>query len=631
MPMRSLAPAALSALLAFLASAAALAEPFEVAGPLSGVRLRELASGLPAVTAMASPGAPAAARLYLALRDGRVVAWDGSQVLPEPLLDIQDLIDDGGEGGLLGLAFHPGFHDNGLFFVHFTDTAGATRLVRYRTLPGDPGRADPASGVDVLTVPRVSPFHNGGQIAFGPDGYLYLALGDGGNAADAECNAQRRDSLLGKILRLDVDRDEGGQPYAIPPDSPFRDGPFLPEVWSAGLRNPWRFSFDRATGDLWIADVGQGEREEIDVQPALQGGVNWGWSPMEGSLCFGANGCPAYVPACGAPDLAAPLLEYGHDRGCAVTGGYVYRGQAAPQLAGTYLFGDFCSGRIWGAARQGAQLAVRELPRRARQLTTFGEDQEGEIYLGTASGRLLRLEATAPAQPQRVGLFDPERSQFLLQQAGEPAELRFRFGRARSGWIPLAGDWDGDGRDSAGFYDPARSLFRLRNSLSPGTSDILFAFGPRNAGWLPVAGDWDGDGRDGVALYHPAHAVFHLKNVLASGPADASFQMGPPGGGWLPVAGQFDDLSGDEVGLYDPHGAAFHLKTAEGIRTAPLGLPDSGWLPLAGDWDGDGRDGVALYDPAESSFHLDDLDGEPAVPLLFGTGDAGGLPLAGSW
>jgi glucose/arabinose dehydrogenase len=636
MPTRALALAARSALLALLVPAAAQAEPFEVAGPLSGVRLRELARDLTAITAIAHADTPGAAgRLYIALREGRVVVWDGSGILPDPLLDIRSQVSTGGESGLLGLAFHPGFAGNGLFFVHYTDSAGATRLARYRVvagIPGDPGRADPASAVDVLTVGRVSPFHNGGQIAFGPDGYLYLALGDGGNAGDAECNAQRRDSLFGKILRLDVDRAEGGRPYAVPPDNPFRSGPFLPEVWAAGLRNPWRFSFDRATGDLWIGDVGEGGREEIDVQPAGQGGANWGWSPMEGSLCFGANNCPAYVPACGAPAFAAPLLEYGHDRGCSVTGGFVYRGRAAPQLTGTYLFGDFCSGRIWGAARQGPDLTVRELPRRARLLTTFGEDQAGEIYLGTADGRLLRLEATSPAQPQQVGLFDPERAQFLLQEPGEPAAgIRFGFGRAQSGWIPLAGDWDGDGRDTVGFYDPARSLFRLRNSLSRGVSDVLFAFGPRNAGWLPVVGDWDGDGRDGIGLYSPTAAVFHLKNGLSSGAADASFQLGPPGGGWLPVAGQFDNISGEEVGLYDPHGAAFHLQTAEGERVEPFGLPDSGWLPLAGDWDGDGRNGVALYDPAESRFHLDDLDGEPAVSLLFGTGDAGWLPLAGGW
>ncbi len=633
-----------TALVALLVPAAAVpAEPFESAGLTSGARLRELARDLPPITALTAAGTPGAERVYVGLREGRVVVWDGSRVLPEPLLDIRPLVGSGGEGGLLGLAVHPGFAANGLFFVHYTDTAGANRLARYRTLADSADRADPASAVDVLTVERFSPFHNGGQIAFGPDGYLYLGLGDGGNANDSECNGQRHDTLHGKILRLDVDRAEGGRPYAIPPDNPFRGGPFRPEVWAAGLRNPWRFSFDRATGDLWIGDVGQGEREEIDVQPAGVGGLNWGWSPMEGSLCFTGGPCPAYVPACGAAAFSAPFLEYGHaGSDCSVTGGFVYRGAALPQLAGRYLFGDFCSGRIHaaepapdGSPAQGPPPVVRELTQRARLLTTFGEDSAGEIYLGTNNGRLLRLEPAVPRQ--RVGLYDPARSQFLLPAVAEgegepdPAGRRFGFGRARSGWTPLVGDWDGDGRDSMGFFDPVRSLFRLRNALSPGTSDVLFAFGPRRSGWRAVVGDWDADGRDGIALYDPAASVFHLKNDLAVSPTNGSLQIGPPGGGWIPLAGQFDGSPGAEVGLYDPHGAAFHLLTAGGEQVIPFGQPDSGWLPLVGDWNGDGRDGIALYDPAASRFHLDDLDGTPVQMIELGTAGAGQLPLAGNW
>ena len=628
------AAALLATLLGLVSPAAAPAAPFQVEGPLRGVHLRQLASGLPAITAItfANGGPDAARRLYLALRDGRVVIWDGNRVLPEPFLDIRPLVGTEGEGGLLGLAFHIRFTFNGLFFVHYTDTNGDTRVVRYRTLPGNPDRADPASATVFLALDQPFSNHNGGQIAFHADGYLYIGLGDGGAAGDPQCRAQRRDSLLGKILRLDVDRGGGGRPYSIPPDNPFRSGPFPQEAWAVGLRNPWRFSFDRGTGDLWIADVGQGEREEIDVQPNGQGGFNWGWSPMEGTLCFGGNGCPAYVPSCNAAELRAPLLEYGHDAGnCSVTGGHVYRGLASPRLHGTYFFGDFCSGRIWGARRQGAAYVVHELAQRARLLTTFGEDQSGEIYLGTADGRLLLLDQEAPRQ--RVGLYDPARSQFHLKEANEPgpAEIRFGFGRPRAGWIPLAGDWDGDGRDSIGLYDPVRGLFRLRNDLGPGRAQILFRFGPPNAGWLPVAGDWDGDGRDGIGLYVPDSSVFHLKDELARGPADQIMTFGPPGLGWLPVAGRFGSATGDRVGVYDPANAAFHLLTATGERVEVFGTPGSGWLPLVGDWDGAGRDGIGLYDPAASRFHLNNLNGQGTQVFRFGQAGAGWLPLAGTW
>jgi len=641
-PIASAAPAAALVLFLILVSilvstGTALAAPFQVAGPLEGVTLRELArtGSITAITHSNTPGAPQ--RLLLALRDGRVVIWDGSRILPQPLLDIRPLVGTAGEGGLLGLAFHPAFNQNGLFFVHYTNTADDTRLVRYRTLPGNSNRADPASAVVLLAIDQPFSNHNGGQLSFGPDGFLYLGLGDGGAAGDPQCRAQRHESLLGKILRLDVDRSEGGRPYAIPADNPFRNGPFLPEVWAVGLRNPWRFSFDRANGDLWIGDVGQGEREEINREPGFtrEGGFNWGWNPMEGTLCFGGGNCPGYVPACHQPPVAEPFLEYGHDGGnCSVTGGFVYRGRAQ-NFVGTYLFGDFCSGRIWGYWTGIGRSIVRELPERVRLLTTFGEDRDGEIYLGTSDGRLLRLEAALLFD--RVGLFDPARSQFHLNAANTagPAAIRFGFGRARSGWIPLAGDWDGDGRDSVGFYDPRRGLFRLRNALSPGVSDFLFRFGPANAGWLPVAGDWNGDGRDGVGLYDPEASVFHLKNVLARGRADRVVAFGPPGAGWLPVAGQFDfgpGLQQEEVGLYDPAAGVFHLQAngSLGNRFDRFGPPNSGWLPVIGDWNGDGRDGIGLYDPEESRFHIQDFD-RPAQDFLFGQANAGWLPIAGAW
>jgi glucose/arabinose dehydrogenase len=348
-------------------------------------------------------------RLFLTQQQGLIHIFADGTLRPEPFLDLRDVVSTGGERGLLALAFHPRYRRNGLFYVLYTDLDSAVTLARYR-VSSDPDRADPASGQIVLRAPSEFLNHNGGQIQFGPDGYLYVSLGDGGGEGntgrDPHCNAQQGATLHGKLLRLDVDH---GTPYAIPPDNPFR-GPFRgsatipPEAWAIGLRNTWRFSFDRKTGDLYIADVGEDRREEIDFEPAgSPGGRNYGWKVMEGSLCFSTDACPATVPPCGSPTYTLPILEYDHeDDRCSVTGGLVYRGSALPQLYGAYLFGDICNGQLWAAQRKGGRWEVRELSMRAQYVTSFGEDSRGEVWLTTLDGRLLKLE------PRRRGVNGPE-------------------------------------------------------------------------------------------------------------------------------------------------------------------------------------------------------------------------------
>ena len=343
--------------------------------------LRTLATGLAAPTSVTHAGD---ARLFLTLQRGKIVIYDGLRILPAPFLDITPLVSCCGERGLLSVAFHPRYNENGFFFVNYTNTAGDTVISRYRVSSANRDAADPGSGVILTTIAQPFPNHNGGQLQFGPDGYLYIGMGDGGSGNDPMCHAQRDDSLLGKMLRIDVDQNVGAPPfYGIPPDNPFAGpgGP-LDEVWASGLRNPWRFSFDRVTGDLWIGDVGQGAREEIDFQPqASPGGENYGWKMMEGTICGGGgtSGCPSGTLPCNASSLIRPVFEYSHSSGeCSVTGGYVYRGPRIPQLAGVYVYGDYCSGRIWG----GAQLLTPRAPR----LTSFGGDLEGELYLVTEDG-----------------------------------------------------------------------------------------------------------------------------------------------------------------------------------------------------------------------------------------------------
>ena len=331
-------------------------------------------------------------RLYVAEKGGTVRLVEGGAVAAAPFLDVRRLVRaSGSEQGLLGLAFHPRYRQNGYLYVNYTDTAGHTAVVRY-TARADRGGADPGSALPLLRVEQPAANHNGGHLLFGPDGYLYVGLGDGGGAGDTYRNAQNPQSLLGKMLRLDVDRTEGGKPYAIPADNPFRDGPFRPEVWAVGLRNPWRYSFDRASGDLYIADVGQNAYEEVNVVPAgTAPGLNFGWPRMEATQCYPSGS------ACDRQGLTLPATEYGRGGNCSVTGGAVYRGTAQPLLRGAYLFGDYCSGRIWSLHRDGSgggTWVQTELLDSDAGVSSFGEDEAGELYLtGLSDGVLYRVVA----------------------------------------------------------------------------------------------------------------------------------------------------------------------------------------------------------------------------------------------
>jgi glucose/arabinose dehydrogenase len=316
-----------------------------------------------------------------------IVTPDG-ETLPEPFLDVslmmtQDVMRGSyTERGLLGLAFHPNFARNRTFFIHQTDLNGDTQIVRYRTLASDPNRADPDSRTVILSVDQPYQDHNGGMIAFGRDGYLYIGLGDGGREDDPDGNGQNTSVLLGKLLRIDVDADL----YRVPPDNPFvgLEG-HAPEIWAYGLRNPWRFSFDRATGDLYIGDVGQWSMEEVNYLPAGVGGVNLGWKTFEGTL-LRAESAPEELPT-------MPIAEYAHSEGCSVTGGVVYRGAALPDLDGTYIYGDYCSGRVWLLRRNAEGVWQNRLwMETGRQITAFGEDEAGEVYLVDYKGDILRLE-----------------------------------------------------------------------------------------------------------------------------------------------------------------------------------------------------------------------------------------------
>jgi glucose/arabinose dehydrogenase len=357
------------------------------AAPVAAVGLEPVAEGLrgPLFAGHAGDGS---GRLFVLEQAGRVRVLRDGRLLPEPYLDIADRIDAGGERGLLGLAFAPSFAENGSFFVDYTDRDGNTVVSEFRAPDPAADRADPGSERILLRIDQPYANHNGGALAIGPDGLLWIATGDGGSAGDPQGNGQRLDTPLGKLLRIDP-RPAGGAQYGIPADNPFVGRTDARgEIWAYGLRNPWRFSFDRATGDLWIGDVGQGTIEEIDHWPAgAAAGPNFGWNTMEASSCFE----PA--EGCATSGLVLPVTEYRHGPGCSVTGGYVYRGASVPGLVGTYLYSDYCSGTIWGLDAAAEPPAPRVLLESGRSVASFGEDEAGELYVVDLAGQVLRVVA----------------------------------------------------------------------------------------------------------------------------------------------------------------------------------------------------------------------------------------------
>ncbi len=326
-------------------------------------------------------------RLFIVEQPGRIRIFNADGLQPTPFLDISDRVNCCGERGLLSIAFPPRFTTKGYFYVNYTNSTGNTVISRF-SVSGSPDIADPASESLILTIDQPFPNHNGGQIAFGPDGMLYIGMGDGGGGGDPLGSGQNLSSLLGKLLRIDV--ESGISPYAVPTNNPFATvANVRPEIWASGLRNPWRFSFDRDTGDLYIADVGQNQFEEINFQPAASpGGENYGWNILEGNHCFQPT-------ACDTSGLVPPILEYDHSSGDrSITGGHIYRGEIFPRMRGNYLFADFASGRLAGLRPSSSGFEATLLRDTGFAISSFGEDEQGELYLADYNGAIYRIEDT---------------------------------------------------------------------------------------------------------------------------------------------------------------------------------------------------------------------------------------------
>ncbi len=347
------------------------------------LRVQTIATGLSSPVHLSAPANDS--RLFIVEQPGRIRIVENGQLLGTPFLDITGRVGSGGERGLLSVAFHPNYGTNGFFFVNYTDLNGDTRVERYHVSTSDPNAADPASGKLIITVAQPFSNHNGGQLAFGEDGMLYIGMGDGGGGGDPQNHGQDRTTLLGDLLRIDVNT---GDPYAIPPDNPYAGSTqFRPEIWASGLRNPWRFSFDFAEDMLYIADVGQGSWEEINAVSAAESGLNYGWRIMEGAHCYIAG-------TCDQSGLRPPVHEYANgDVGCAVTGGHVYRGSAITGIAGHYFYSDYCAGwlksfrLVGGTATEHRVWEVGSLG----SVTSFGVDAAGELYILSADGTVRKL------------------------------------------------------------------------------------------------------------------------------------------------------------------------------------------------------------------------------------------------
>jgi glucose/arabinose dehydrogenase len=363
---------ALMLLLSLLLAGPAIAQPVRLAAKL-------VVDGLSQPVFVTAPkGDP---RLFVVEKTGTIRIIVDGKVGETPFLDISGKVSGGSEQGLLGLAFHPDFASNGRFFIDYTDRAGDTHVTAYTVAP-DATQVNAGSGKDLLTIDQPYANHNGGFVGFGPDGLLYISTGDGGSGGDPHGNGQTTNELHGKILRIDVDHAE---PYAIPASNPFANGGGAKEVFAYGLRNPWRIAFDG--NDIYIADVGQNRWEEVDVIATSDAGANLGWNVMEGERCFAQQGCDP-------GGMVKPVHVYSHDEGCSITGGYVYRGQAIPEIVGDYFFADYCSGKVWSFkladGNAGALTDWTEMLS-TPQISSFGMDDAGEMYMTTLDGELYQI------------------------------------------------------------------------------------------------------------------------------------------------------------------------------------------------------------------------------------------------
>jgi glucose/arabinose dehydrogenase len=583
--------------------------------PSHAVRLDPVLTGLQAPLYV-THSRDGSGRLFIVEQGGRIKLLKLGAGTPTVFLDISSRVIAGGERGLLGLAFHPQFATNRRFFVNYTRTPdGATVIAEYQGPTVGSDVADPASERIVLVVAQPFDNHNGGMIEFGPDGFLYIAFGDGGSGNDPQNHAQNPNDLLGKILRIDVN---GAQPYAIPPDNPFAGGGGRPEIYALGFRNPFRFSFDRLTGSLLAGDVGQSAREEIDV---VTRGGNYGWRVFEGSLCTGLGPAP-----CDPTRFVPPIAEYDHQVGrCAVIGGYVYRGQAGSLPLGSYVFGDLCTGEIF------LNSPSRVLVDTTFMLSSFGEDEAGEVYVVDLAGAVYRFAADTPPPPDGDAKADiavyrgGTVAEWFIRRSSDGGLTHVDWGCGSCGDVPVAVDYDGDGFSDVAVFRTTTAEWFIRRSADGGLTHLNW--GCVSCGDRPVATDYDGDGRADVAVYRPTTGQWFILRSSDGGVTQVSW--GCAACGDIPVPADYDGDGRADIAVYRPTtGKWFILRSSDGaVVQLNWGCAACGDIPVPADYDRDGRTDVAVYRPSTGQwFILRSLDGA-VVQVNWGCGSCGDRPV----
>ncbi len=579
-------------------------------------------------------------RIFIVQQRGIIKVLQPGSSIPSDFLNISAVVSSSGnERGLLGLAFHPQYAANRRFFVYYTrQSDGAIEITEYQASAGNPNQADPAAIRTIITIPH-SQFanHNGGTIMFGPDGFLYAGTGDGGAANDPNANAQNINSLLGKFLRVDINTAPGQIPaYSIPQTNPFAGAiPGADEIYAIGMRNPYHFSFDRGgTRQLWVADVGQDTIEEVDN---ISLGGNYGWRVYEGTQC--TNNDPSL---CTPTNYIPPIFQYTHTGGrCSITGGYVYRGVQNALPKGSYIYADYCTGEIflWNGTQQQLLLDT------ARNISSFGEDEDGELYvvgLGGTVDKILGNRASSdfdgdlktdrsiyrPSEGswyiinslnnsafiQRFGLsgdipvpqdydgdgkadiavFRPTEGNWYSLRSGDSTYNLQRFGIP--GDIPQAGDYDGDGKADIVVYRPSNSVWYTLRSSDFGYSEIRFGLNED----IPVASDFDGDGRKEYAVWRPSNGNWYSINTFTGNYFQVQFGLN----GDIPAPGDFDGDTKTDLCVYRPSLAQWYIlqSSDNGYRQQAFGL--NGDIPVVGDYDGDGRDDISLFRPSNSNWYV---------------------------